>query len=146
MAEGKRDIKKIIILALLIIVISGVASFTFFTYFSLAQDEGNEESIDDISPNYNAGSFVVNITDNNRLNYVKASIVFELESSDLVDELERREAQIRDRIITALRNQNESILRDAEAKEVRNAIKAEINGLLISGQIKNVWFTELMFQ
>lgn len=149
MADKKMNIKMIALISIMVIIITGAVSFTFFTYFSVSEgkdSEDNIESVKDIKPTYNAGNFLVNITNNNNINYIRASIVFELESDDLREELEKRKAQLRDRIISTLRSQNETILEEPDGKTIKRIIKEEVNDLLISGKINNVWFTELVVQ
>lgn len=147
--DGQMNYKMLALIVVLVIVITGVASFTFFTYFSVSSDEENGEqiqSIDDIRPTYEAGSFTVNISNNNQISFVRATIVFELENSDLAEELDRRSSQIRDRVISTLRAQNEQILEEPGSETIKEIVKDKINELLISGEITNVWFTELVVQ
>jgi len=148
MAENKSVNYKMLTLIIgLVIIITGVASFTFFTYFSVAENSEEEEfKIEDIRSTYMVGDFVVNITDNNSINFIRASLVFEIEDNNLIKELEKRKPQLRDTIITTLRSQNETILKEANAKTIKNIIKNEVNKILRSGEITNVWFTELVVQ
>ncbi|TDO94469.1 flagellar FliL protein [Halanaerobium saccharolyticum] len=148
--EGQMNYKMLALIVVLVIIITGVASFTFFTYFSVSSDDKNNEkeitSIEDIRPTYNAGDYTVNISNNNQINFVRASIVFELESTEMVKELDKRSAQIRDRIISTLRAQNEEILKEPGANTIKKIVKDKVNEILISGKITNVWFTELVVQ
>lgn len=149
MADKKMNIKMIALISVLVIIITGAVSFTFFTYFSVSEgkiSEKDEGSVEDIKPTYDAGEFLVNITSSSRINYIRASIVFELESEDLKEELDKRKPQLRDRIISTLRSQNKSILEEAGGDTIKEIIKEEVNDLLISGEIINVWFTELVVQ
>lgn len=150
MAEaGKMNYKMLALIVVLVIIITGVASFTFFTYFSVSNDEKEEkevQSIEDIRPTYEAGSYTVNISNNNRINFIRATIVFELEKSDLAKELDKRTSQIRDRVISTLRSQNQEILEEPGSNTIKRIVKEKINELLISGEITNVWFTELVVQ
>ena len=149
MADKSINFKMLIFIVILVIIITGVASFTFFTYFSVSEGKENTEekqSVKDIRPTYNVGDFVVNITDNSRINFVKASLVFELENEEMIEELEKRKAQLRDRIISTLRSQNETILNEPGGETIKSIIREEVNQLLISGQVQNVWFTELVVQ
>jgi len=148
-ADKKMNIKTIALISILVIIITGAASFTFFTYFSVSEGKDTEEevlTVEDINPTYTAGNFLVNITENNDINYIRASIVFEIDNLDLKKELEKRQAQLRDRIISTLRSQNESILKEAGGDTIKKIIREKVNELLISGEIKNVWFTELVVQ
>jgi flagellar FliL protein len=137
------------LIVILVIVITGVASFTFFTYFSVSGDEENKEevqSIEDIRPTYQVGDFTVNISNNNQISFVRASLVFELENAELAEELDKRSSQIRDRIISTLRAQNEEILEEPGADTIKEIVQEQINQLLISGEVTNVWFTDLVVQ
>ncbi|MGM0548961.1 MAG: flagellar basal body-associated FliL family protein [Bacillota bacterium] len=147
--EGKMNYKMLALIVVLVIIITGVASFTFFTYFSVSNDEKEEkevQSIKDIRPTYEAGSYTVNISNNNRINFIRATIVFELENSDLAEELDKRTSQVRDRVISTLRSQNQEILEEPGSNTIKRIVKEKINELLISGEITNVWFTELVVQ
>ena len=149
MADKSINFKMLIFIVLLVIIITGAASFTFFTYFSVSEGKENTEekqSIEDIRPTYSVGDFVVNITDNPQINFVKASIVFEIENEKMIEELKKRKAQLRDKIISTLRSQNETILNEPGGETIKSIIKEKVNQLLISGQVKNVWFTELVVQ
>lgn len=147
--EGQMNYKMLASIVILVIIITGVASFTFFTYFSVSGDEENREevqSIEDIRPTYQVGDFTVNISNNNQISFVRASLVFELENAELAEELDKRSSQIRDRIISTLRAQNEEILEEPGADTIKEIVKEQINQLLISGKVTNVWFTDLVVQ
>lgn len=148
--DGQINYKMLILIVVLVVIITGVASFTFFTYFSVSSDEKNEEnkitSVEDIRPTYKAGDFTVNISNNSEISFVRASIVFELEDDEMIEELDKRSSQIRDRIISTLRAQNEEILEEPGADSIKKIVKDKVNELLISGRITNVWFTELVVQ
>jgi flagellar FliL protein len=138
------------LIVVLVIIITGVASFTFFTYFSVSGDEEKNEneitSVEDIRPTYSVGNFTVNISNNNRISFVRASVVFELENAEMTEELDKRSSQIRDRIISTLRAQNQEILEEPGADTIKQIVKDKVNEILISGKITNVWFTELVVQ
>jgi flagellar FliL protein len=147
--EGQMNYKMLALIVILVIIITGVASFTFFTYFSVSGDEENREevqSIEDIRPTYQVGDFTVNISNNNQISFVRASLVFELENAELAEELDKRSSQIRDRIISTLRGQNEEILEEPGADTIKEIVKEQVNQLLISGKVTNVWFTDLVVQ
>ncbi|WP_256208185.1 flagellar basal body-associated FliL family protein [Halanaerobium congolense] len=138
--------KMLTLIIVLVVIITGVASFTFFTYFSVADDEQEDFDIEDIRSTYTVGDFVVNIANNSQINFIRASLVFEIEEDELIEELEKRKPQVRDAIITTLRSQNESILKEANAQTIKKIIKSEVNEILRSGEVTNVWFTELVVQ
>lgn len=147
--DGQMNFKMLALIIVLVIIITGVASFTFFTYFSVSSDEDNEgeiKNVEDIRSTYDAGSYTVNISNNNQISFVRATIVFELENAELAEELDKRSSQIRDRVISTLRAQNEEILEEPGSETIKEIVKDKVNDLLISGEITNVWFTELVVQ
>jgi len=147
--DGQMNYKMLALIVVLVVIITGVASFTFFTYFSVSGDDENSkevQSIEDIRPTYQVGDFTVNISNNNQISFVRASLVFELENAELAEELDKRSSQIRDRIISTLRAQNEEILEEPGADTIKEIVKEKINQLLISGRVTNVWFTDLVVQ
>jgi len=150
MAEkGQMNYKMLALIVVLVIIITGVASFTFFTYFSVSSDDQNEEevqSVEDIRPTYEVGKFTVNISNNSQISFVRANIVFELENPELSEELDKRSSQIRDRIISTLRSQDEEILEEPGSDTIKEIVRNKVNEILISGEITNVWFTELVVQ
>ena len=150
MAEkGQMNYKMLALIVVLVIIITGVASFTFFTYFSVSSDDQNEEevqSVEDIRPTYEVGKFTVNISNNSQISFVRANIVFELENTELSEELDKRSSQIRDRIISTLRSQDEEILEEPGSDTIKGIVRNKVNEILISGEITNVWFTELVVQ
>ena len=148
--DGKMNYKMLALIVVLVIIITGVASFTFFTYFSVSsdEDEGENEitSVEDIRSTYQVGNFTVNISNNDRISFVRATVVFELENTEMTEELNKRSSQIRDRIISTLRAQNQEILEEPGADTIKQIVKDKVNEILISGKITNVWFTELVVQ
>ena len=148
--DGKINFKMLALIVVLVIIITGVASFTFFTYFSVSSDEDEGEnkitSVEDIRSTYQVGNFTVNISNNDRISFVRATVVFELENTEMTEELNKRSSQIRDRIISTLRAQNQEILEEPGADTIKQIVKDKVNEILISGKITNVWFTELVVQ
>jgi flagellar FliL protein len=49
-------------------------------------------------------------------------------------------------VISTLRAQNEEILEEPGSDTIKGIVREKINELLISGEITNVWFTELVVQ
>jgi len=148
--EGQMNYKILALIVVLVIIITGVASFTFFTYFSVSGDEENKnnkvKTVEDIRSTYKVGDFTVNISNNNQMNFVRASVVFELENAEMTKELDKRSSQVRDKIISTLRAQNQEILEEPGATTIKGIVKDKVNEILISGKITNVWFTELVVQ
>ncbi len=149
MADGKDGVglKTIIVIGILMILIAAVTSYTFMTFFS---SYGNDQDVTgnaaNIGPTYNLGDFVVNLSGTGGYQYIQASIVVEMNNEKVVAELERRSPQIRDIIISILREQKIKDIEEPRAEVIKNQIEVKTNQVLNTGQITNVWFTQLVVQ
>jgi flagellar FliL protein len=64
----------------------------------------------------------------------------------VAEEIEKRKAQIRDIIIITLSSKSYEEVSSREGKDqLRNEIKDTINNFLTKGKIKNVFFTDLIY-
>ena len=88
----------------------------------------------------------MNLTGSRGYQYVQASIVVEVSTDNVIDELEKRNPQIRDCIIAILRDQTVADIEEPDAQTIKNRIMASLNSLLYTGQITQVWFTQLVVQ
>jgi flagellar basal body-associated protein FliL len=144
--EGS-NLKVFILMGILMIIIAAGTSFMFMTYMSTsAENTDNEVNEKKVGPTYPLGEFVVNLSLDSSYKYLKADIVVSANSDKVKDELESRNPQIRDSIISILRKQSLEDIREPSAEVIKNQIKGKLNQLLNSGQIDNVWFTQLVVQ
>ncbi|MFW6264570.1 MAG: flagellar basal body-associated FliL family protein [Bacillota bacterium] len=149
MAEGNNGLsfKMILLLMFVIIIVTGLFSYFFMTFLF---PENNQEAVSDeiqseeIGDTYNLGEFTVNLSEMRSYQFIKASIVVEVDKKEVIDELERRSPQIQDAIILTLRELNTDDLQDAD--EIKGRLKTRINPLLNEGEIVNVWFTQFIVQ
>ncbi len=144
------SMKIIIVMMVTIIIITGIFSYVFMSF--LAPGNGNqedavkEESESKIGPTYTLGDFVVNLSGSGGYQFIKANIVVEVDESEVVTELDKRNPQIRDLIILTLREQKIEDIEEPGAHVIKNRLKSRLNGVLNSGQIQSVWFTQLVVQ
>lgn len=144
MAKEGLSFKSVLAIALLMLIIAASTSYGFMRFFMLSNSEKVREVT--IGPTYSLGDFVVNLTDSRGYQYVQASIVVEVSTDNVIDELEKRSPQIRDCIIAILRDQTVADIEEPDAQTIKNRIMASLNSLLYTGQITQVWFTQLVVQ
>lgn len=148
MADGKEGLgfRTLLMIGILMIIIAAGTSYAFMTFFA----DGGEAQVStvnkEIGPTYSLGDFVVNLSGSGGYQFIQASIVVEVDSEKVVSELDRRSPQIRDIIISILRDQKLEDIEEPGAKIIKNQIRFNINKVLSTGEIKNVWFTQLVVQ
>ncbi len=145
--QNKTNWKLMIGIIVLIIIIAAGTSFAFMRYFVAKMNEPEaEKQSKEIGTTYTLGDFIVNLSDSQSYQFVKASIVVETSQGDLVEELDKRKPQIRDRIIAILREANIEDIQEPGAVSIKNQIMTRLNQILTEGEITSVWFTQLVIQ
>ncbi|MGM0437054.1 MAG: flagellar basal body-associated FliL family protein [Bacillota bacterium] len=145
--EGKNNnfIKLIAIFLLMVIVAAGT-SYGVMTYFTSTQEEEQKTEQKAFGPTYTLGDFTVNLSDSGGYQFIKASIVVEVSDEKVIEELEKRSPQLRDVLISNMREASVNEIEEPGAKSLKIKIKNELNTVLGEGQIENVWFTQLVIQ
>ena len=144
MAKEGLTFRSVLAIAVLMLVIAAGTSYGFMMFFMHGSTERAREVT--IGPTYSLGDFVVNLTAGRGYQYIQASIVVEVSTENVIEELEKRSPQIRDCIIAILRDQTVADIEEADAQTIKNRIMASLNSLLYTGQITQVWFTQLVVQ
>ena len=143
--ENGMSLIKMVGLVLLIIVIAAGTSYGVMRFFD--SSPANSKTLSEkVGPTYSLGDFVVNLSGSGGYQFIKASIVVEVDEDKVVSELEKRSPQIRDRIITIMRGSDIEAIREPDAKSIKNLIINSLNTILNKGNITNVWFTKLVVQ
>jgi len=145
MAEGKRSFLQLAGIIVLVVVIAAGTSYGIMTFLNKDSSKA-EGKIDKMGPTYSLGDFVVNLANSGGLQFIKASIVVEVEKDDAISEMEKRSPQIRDAIITILREQDIKDIEEPGLKVMKTQIEVKLNQILSKGKINNVWFTQLVVQ
>ncbi len=144
------DSKLHLVLAVLVIIL--VAGGTSFLVLRMFIDSPSEEEVagelpEEIGETYEFGDVTVNLADAGGRRFLRATLVFEISSSRVEDELIERSPQVRDRILSTLRGKEAAdISKDPEVKELKQEIIDKINPLLRHGEITDLWFTEFVIQ
>lgn len=142
--------QKIAIAGILLIIIFSMITFGVIT-FMLRQKpsaDPNKPKTSNIGPSYSLETFNVNLADADSKRFLKATLSFELSTSKLIPELEKRQAQIRDIIIAILREKKASDLKvsSGDVPILKNQIKQQVNAVVEKGEINAVYFTEFIVQ
>jgi flagellar FliL protein len=90
---------------------------------------------------------VVNLSGSKGRRIAKVNIELELAGDNVQVEIEQRKAQVRDIIIIILSGKTYDQVSSKDGKDqLRDEIKDTVNAFLTKGKIKNVFFTEFIYQ
>ena len=149
----------IVVLLLLLLVIGGVVA-----YFLLSSDNPTDQQAQpqvekkaekpkkvseaaEIGPIYPLDPFTVNLKSSNATRYLKCTINLELDSPDTQPELDKMKPAIRDLIIRILSSKTVPEISTSKGKEkLKEEIKKNINAMLATGEIRNVYFAAFVIQ
>lgn len=105
------------------------------------------EQVPQMGPIFPLDTFIVNLGDPDRAYYLKITMSLELDGELVQEEVEKRLPQIRDRILTVLPTKSSEELVTAEGKQaLRESVIADINALLQTGAVRNLYFTDFVIQ
>lgn len=91
-------------------------------------------------------TFIVNLAGSKGRKVAKVNMELEVQGEHILDEIEKRKAQIRDIIIIILSSKTYEDVSSREGKDgLRNEVKDTINSFLVQGKITNVFFTEFIY-
>lgn len=96
---------------------------------------------------YTMDSLLVNLSDTDKLRYLKIRINLESQEAKLNEEYEKRLPQLRDSILTVLSSKTQKEIADSEGKRrLKEEITDRANQILTKFKIQNVYFTEFVIQ
>jgi len=95
---------------------------------------------------YPLDSFLVNITSDQGSKFLQTQLELELSDPSLEEELNKKRAALRDAIIVLLSSKSYKELREPTGiKNLRAEVQKALNGLLTTGLVKEVFFTQFHF-
>ncbi len=156
--KGKKRKKLIIIGAAALVLFLVLAGGAFFFFKKLhteepKKDPGENVPVPDlnqaasIGPMIDITEFIVNIISADGNHYVKSALTLELTNQQVKDEIKERMPQIRDAILLLVGNKTFEELQDLEGKkQLKAEIMSKINGILQTGKVKAIFFTEFVVQ
>ncbi len=150
---------KLILIGLAILVISGGA-FTVTKYIIMPKyfshkvnqvlgekSDKNKKEKEEIGLIHYIKEITVNSKGSKGRRFIVTEYAIETESKDVIKELKTRDPQIRNEIITFLRQHTvEQVLTPSFQVVSKNYLKTAINSRLNSGEIDSVYYTKLIVQ
>jgi len=96
---------------------------------------------------YTMDSLLVNLSDTDKLRYLKIRINLESMEGKPNEEYDKRLPQLRDSILTLLSSKTQKDIVDSEGKRrIKEEITARMNQILTQFKIQTVYFTEFVIQ
>jgi flagellar basal body-associated protein FliL len=139
--EGFRIFVVFLLMLLLNVVVFASAYVIVFKPF-----EGGKSKTDSAyGPVYKLEQFIVDVGNVEMRKGCRAEIALELKDNKALIEVQKREAEIRSKIIDVLRlNTIELLKKNNETTDLRELITEELNGILGEGKVKTTWFTDFI--
>jgi len=154
--KGKMMLLVPVVLILLVGMVLGGAKMGFISIPGLSSaKEGSTEAKKAEEPKTESGMgfiypmkpFIVNLADDSGSRYLKVKFEMELNSKDLVPEIEKRMPQLTDSVIMLLSSRKYEDIATYEGKDrMRNEIMLRLNSFLSNGSIEKIYFTEFVMQ
>lgn len=140
--------KKMLTAFLVIISTVGIAALTTFfvlEHFEDNQAEAGNRSVDEVvESSFDVPEITTNLKSKN---IVRLSFKIEASDKKAKEELEKREFQIKDIIISELSNMEAKELEGQKGmNQLKEKIKTKVNALLQEGEVKNVYTTSFILQ
>ena len=143
----------IILVAVVILAASGAAVLTVKWLGPIgggAQNVASKNLEDKLEegPLYDLGVFVVNLTsERGPGNFLRTSVVLAMDTEESVKALDQRKPAARDAVIAALRRHTAAQLSQSDGLErLRESVRASVNAVLASGDVRQVYFTDFIIQ
>ena len=100
-----------------------------------------------VGPIYELDKFVVNLITKRGKKYLRVKISLELDSENVLGELEMKKVVLSDTIIDILTARTKQELSTSKGKNrLKDELVSRINTSLVDGAVKNVFFTEFIIQ
>lgn len=150
MEDNRRNIFKIILIVLLVVLIAGMAVIAYF-YLDSQKDSQMQAAIKEKEAQHTMAleEFVVNLKPNNHKRFLKAniSLMYEGKAKEKAEFLEENIDLIRDEVIAILREKTaEDFLEVENTKTLKEEIVKKLNTSLGAEIIKDIYFTDLVVQ
>ena len=153
--DGGSSKKMIIIIAAAVVLLIGIGVGVFM--FMGGEEEAKmtpeqeqaelEKQAKQIGPMVALDPFIVNIIDDEESRYLKAAITMEVNTPEATMEIGQRMPQIKDAVLLLVGNKTFGELQDMQGKiQLRAELINRINGILVNGKVKRIYFTDFVVQ
>ncbi len=155
-SEVKKSKKGLLIIIIIVVLLLGGGGFGAYWFLlrapaptaeELAQIEAAKKPNPEILPVFALKPFVVNLADKKSRRYLKVTMKLELSNEDLLEEVDKRRAQLRDVVLTLLSSKTADEISTMEGKFLlRQDIIKRVNVNLVSGKVTKVYWEEFVVQ
>lgn len=145
--KKEKNPKKIIVIVLIVILALGAAGAGGW-YFVL-RNKDNESVVRKVEEEfYKLGDFTVNLADDKKQAFIRASIVIGYEKNEkAVEELDKYNAKIRDAVnMLLLTKKSEEVKEVFGIEQLKRQIKIRIDSIVDTVSITDVYFNEIAIQ
>ncbi|WP_144527096.1 flagellar basal body-associated protein FliL [Peribacillus simplex] len=141
----KKNLMTIMLIILVAITLVGVIAVVVVTKLSDPTSAEDKPSIDEIvKSSVEIPEITTNLAGND---YIKISFMFQTESKKAKEELEKRNFQVKNIIITELSEMKVEELTGKKGKEkLQEALKTRMNELMEEGKVEKVYITSSILQ
>lgn len=111
------------------------------------EEEAPVEDENAMGPIYKMDTLIVNLADQGGKRYLRVTMELELSAPQVIEEIGQRLPQLRDAILMVLPSKQYTDINTTEGKvALRDELIAKMNGILKSGTVKTIYFTEFVVQ
>ncbi len=152
--KKKRSLWLKLLLIFVIVAVLGVGGFFGYQYFMDQQDQDPEQVEEEATPDHPEDTemveldpFVVNLADPLGRRYLRATIEVETVDSNAAEDLQDKQAQVRDSVLMLLSSKTFEDIRAMDQKiQLRHEIVERLNQVIGQGRVVKVYFTEFVVQ
>ena len=152
--KKKRSLWLKLLLIFVIVAVLGVGGFFGDQYFMDQQDQDPEQVEEEATPDHPEDTemveldpFVVNLADPLGRRYLRATIEVETVDSNAAEDLQDKQAQVRDSVLMLLSSKTFEDIRAMDQKiQLRHEIVERLNQVIGQGRVVKVYFTEFVVQ
>lgn len=152
----KSNVLKVVLIVLLFLILAGGCAFAGYfiaTKNVPAVNNNNQQQVtgNNVLKNeayYDLDEFLVNLADEGKPRYlkIKISLGYDEKNEELLPEIEKKKSAIRDVITNTLRTKKTTELAPEGEKQLKDELITKINELLSTGQLYNIYFSEILVQ
>ncbi|WYP24956.1 flagellar basal body-associated protein FliL [Alkalihalobacillus sp. FSL W8-0930] len=141
----KSKLGVVLLVMFLTLAVAGGAVFLSWDYITAGEKENAEPTIDEIiERSYDTEELTTNLLNNG---FVRSKYKIQLDSKDALHELEKRDFQVTNVIITTLSGKEATDLSGPDGKlALEEELKEQINELMQEGTVQKVYMTEWVLQ
>ena len=166
--EGKDEKKgkksPVLLIVIVVVAVLLIVAIALFAFMLTGSDEpagggagkaqsmqregaGRNPDMANVGPMVEMDDFTVNLLNENGKRYLRTKISLELDSEDLMPEIDKKVPVLRDIIIQILASKQVEEITTKDGKErLKDELVKALNRALIVGQIKNIYFTTFVIQ